>query len=223
MSTQHITQHELVGMIDHAVLKPIATLQDVQTACKLAAKYPLASICVRPCDVAAAAKLLADTQTPASTVIGFPHGTTSTAAKAAEAAQAVTDGAEELDMVLNIGRLVEGDVDFVRDDIAAVVEAAGGKCVKVIMECCYLTRDQMASACEAIISAGANFAKTSTGFGSGGATAEDVAFLRKHLPRHISIKASGGIATLADAITMLQAGASRLGTSKTQSILEEIS
>ncbi len=222
MTAQNITRDELAATIDHAVLKPTATLQDVRDACGLAAEYPLASMCVRPCDVAAAAKLLAGTRTVASTVIGFPHGTTSTAAKVAEAARAVSDGAEELDMVLNIGRLIEGDMKFVRDDIAAVVSAAGGKCVKVIMECCCLTRKQMASACDAIISAGANFAKTSTGFGAGGATVEDVAFLRKNLPAHIGVKASGGIATLADAMAMLHAGATRLGTSKTQSIMEEI-
>lgn len=222
MTLQHITQDELAAAIDHAVLRPTATLQDVRAACELAKKYPLASACVRPCDVAAAAKLLAGTRTVASTVIAFPHGTTATAAKVAEAARAAADGAEELDMVLNIGRLIEGDMNFVRDDIAAVVAAAGGRCVKVILECCFLNREQMAAACDAIITAGADFAKTSTGFGSGGATVEDVAFLRSRLPAHIGVKASGGIATLADATAMLQAGATRLGTSKTQNIMEEI-
>jgi len=217
-----ITRATLAGMIDHAVLKPTATLEDLIAACDLADRCKVAGLCVRPCDVAAAAERLAGSGVAVGTVIAFPHGTAATEIKAAEAAQAVADGADELDMVINIARLLDGDMDNVRRDIAAVVRAAKGRVVKVIMECCYLDRERKLAACQAIAAAGAHFAKTSTGFGASGARVDDVCLLRANLPAEVGVKAAGGIASLADALAMIKAGANRIGTSKTESILAGI-
>ncbi|MCK4601998.1 MAG: deoxyribose-phosphate aldolase [Phycisphaerae bacterium] len=222
MTGNNITQDALAAMIDHAILRPEATRDEMRAACALAEKYPLAAVCVRPSDVAEAASLLAGTKTAAAAVVGFPHGAATTTVKVAEAAQAVAEGAAELDMVINIGRLRSGEFDFVRDDIAAVAAAAEKRTVKVILECCYLDGEQMAAACRAAIDADAHFVKTSTGFGRCGATVESVRFLRRTVGKSMGVKAAGGIATLADALAMIDAGANRIGTSKTAQILAEL-
>ncbi|MHC4983832.1 MAG: deoxyribose-phosphate aldolase [Planctomycetota bacterium] len=222
MKAGNVSRSEMAGMIDHAFLRPEATRQDLRAACELVKSYKVGCLCVRPCDVAEAAGLLKAAGVKVATAIGFPHGSTVTTIKAAEAARAVADGADELDMAVNIGRLIGGDTGFVRADIAGVVEAAAGRTVKVILECCYLDRDQMAAGCDAAIAAGARFVKTSTGLGPSGAKVEDVRFLRWRVGEALGVKAAGGIRTLADALAMIEAGANRIGTSSTAGILDAL-
>ncbi len=217
-----ITPEKLAAMIDHSLLPPNLTLDAVADGCRLTARLKTASVCVRPADVALAAEILSGCDVAVGTVIAFPHGTTSTAAKTAETRQAIADGADELDMVLNIGRLCSGEMDFVRSDIAAVVEAADGRCVKVILECCYLHADRIVAGCNASLAAGAHFVKTSTGFGSGGATLEDVRLMRQTVGDSAGVKAAGGIRTLETAIAMIEAGATRIGATATERILAEL-
>jgi len=214
-----ISRDELARMIDHAVLKPDATADDVRTACEIAAHHRVASVFVRHCDVVRAVELLRGTDVPVGTVIAFPHGTAHGEIKPADARQAAADGADELDMVVNIARLKDGEYEYVRDEIAGVVAAAAGRIVKVILECCYLTREQMAMGCKGAEQAGAHFVKTSTGFGSHGARVEDVRFLRSCVGDRLGVKAAGGIRTLTDALSMIHAGATRIGTSSTRQIL----
>ena len=203
----------LAGMIDHTILKANATREQVERLCDEASEHGFASVCVNSCWVALAAERLADTPVKVCTVIGFPLGAMSTAGKVAEATCAVADGADELDMVINVGWLLAGDADAVRDDIAAVVTAARGRCVKVILETCLLTPEKIAEACELSVEAGATFVKTSTGFSTGGATVEDVALMRKTVGNRCKVKASGGIHNAAEAQAMVDAGADRIGTS----------
>lgn len=203
----------LAGMIDHTILKANATREQVERLCDEAAEHGFASVCVNSCWVALAAERLADTPVKVCTVIGFPLGAMSTAGKVAEATCAVADGADELDMVINVGWLLAGDADAVRDDIAAVVSAARGRCVKVILETCLLTPEKIAEACELSVEAGATFVKTSTGFSTGGATVEDVALMRRTVGDRCKVKASGGIHNAAEAQAMVDAGADRIGTS----------
>jgi len=219
MNDTRTSARQLAAMIDHAVLRPDASQDDLRTASELVTKHRVGCLCVRGCDVAAAKRLLAGSGVRLGTVIAFPHGTSSPAAKVAEAQRAVGDGADELDMVLNIGRLRDGDTAYVQDEIAAVVAAAPGRCVKVILECGYLDEQQMAKACRAAVAAGARFVKTSTGFGPRGATVEDVRLLRRHVGSDCGVKAAGGIRTLDDALAMIAAGADRIGTSSTEAIL----
>ena len=228
MTSTVMTAESLGSMIDHAVLSPTATLEDLRAGCRLAAEYNVASICVRPCDVPLATKLLGNSPVNVGTVVSFPHGCCTTEIKAAETAQAVADGADEIDMVMNFGRLIsiqtptEVCATFLRDEINAVVTAANGKCVKVILECCYLNREQIIAACKVVKDTGAKFVKTSTGFGSGGATVEDVSLMRQIVGPDFGVKPAGGIRTLSDATAMITAGANRLGTSKTKEILKEL-
>ena len=218
--------------IDHAVLHPTQTHEDLEAACKLCDQFGVASICVKPSMVARAAELLADSSVKVSTVIGFPHGGTSTAAKAAEAEQVCQDGAVELDMVVNIGRALAEDYAFVEEDIRQVVAVAAKHqaIVKVIFETGLLQNDkQKIELCGCSERAGADFVKTSTGFGfvksadgslqSTGATRDDIRLMRKHFSR--GVKASGGIRSLADAQAFIDLGASRLGTSSTESLVQE--
>lgn len=199
--------------IDHTILKANATREQVEKLCDEAAEHEFASVCVNSCWVPLCAERLAGTGVNVCTVIGFPLGAVSTAGKAAEAAAAVADGADELDMVINVGWLVAGEDDLVRDDIAAVVAAAKGRCVKVIIETCLLDDEQKARACELSVEAGATFVKTSTGFSTGGATVHDVALMAKTVAGRCKVKASGGIHTAAEAQAMIDAGADRIGTS----------
>lgn len=221
----------IVALIDHAVLAPTQTSADVRSACEMAVRLGIASVCVKPSSVALAAELLAGSQVLPSTVIGFPHGGTSRAAKVAETLRACEQGAKEVDMVVNIGRVLEGDWDYVGDDIASVVAAAESKgaITKVIFETGLLpTDDVKRKLCELSEAAGAAFVKTSTGFGfvkdaaghlvSTGATVEDITLMRATCSPAVNVKASGGIRSYQDAIRMVQAGAARLGTSATEAI-----
>ncbi|HJA66857.1 deoxyribose-phosphate aldolase [Lachnoclostridium sp. An169] len=208
-------------MIDHTLLKPEASKEQIRKLCQEAEKYGFHSVCVNSSYVYFCAQLLKDTDVKVCTVIGFPLGAASTAAKAAEARAAVDDGAEELDMVIHVGMIKSGDWDYVKQDIASVVEAAGGKAlVKVILETCLLTDEEKEKACLICKEAGADFVKTSTGFSTGGATEEDVALMRKTVGADMGVKASGGIRSIEDAQRMVQAGADRLGTSSGIAIAE---
>ena len=209
-------------MIDHTLLKPEATKEQVKKLCEEAAEYGFHSVCVNSCFVSYCADLLKDTGVKVCTVIGFPLGAMSTAGKAAEARAAVADGAEELDMVIHVGMIKSGDWDYVRQDISSVVEAAQGKAlVKVILETCLLTKEEIEKACRICLEANADYVKTSTGFSTGGATAEDVALMRRTVGDKAGVKASGGIRTLADVQAMAAAGADRIGASAGVSIMKE--
>lgn len=220
--TQPLTRAQLAGMIDHAVLSIMAGRADVAAACALARQLKVASVCVKPCHVTQAAGLLEGSGVLVSTVVSFPHGADSTSLKAKLARAAIADGAGELDMVINIGALIEGDLEGVEKDIAAVVAAAQGRYVKVILECAMLTDPKKLVGCQLALDAGACFVKTSTGFAAGGATVEDVRLLRAAVGDRAGVKAAGGIRTLAQAQAMIAAGANRLGTSSTAEILAEL-
>lgn len=204
---------ELNRMIDHTLLKANATRAQIEKLCDEALEYNFASVCVNTCWVPLAHEKLAGSEVKTCCVVGFPLGAMLTEAKAAEARLAVEAGADEVDMVINIGWLLDGEYDAVRDDIAAVVKAADGKCVKVIIEACLLTDEQKVKACELSVEAGATFVKTSTGFSAGGATVADVALMRKTVGDRCLVKAAGGIHTADEARAMVEAGADRLGCS----------
>lgn len=213
---------DYAGMIDHTLLKAEATKEQVRILCEEAKEYGFHSVCVNSSFVYYCASLLKDSDVKICTVIGFPLGAMSTAGKAAEAAAAVEDGAEELDMVIHVGMIKSGDWDYVKQDIAAVVEAAGEKAiVKVILETCLLTDEEKEKACLISKEAGAAFVKTSTGFSVGGATAEDVALMRRVVGPDMGVKASGGIRCLKDAEDMAAAGADRIGASAGIAIVKE--
>jgi deoxyribose-phosphate aldolase len=204
---------ELAPTIDHTLLKPTATGADIKKLCQEAKDYGFGAVCVQPCYVKLACSELQGTPVKVATVIGFPLGANTSETKAAEAQEAVRNGAEELDMVLNIGALKEGRFDDVSRDIEAVVKAAAGALVKVILETCYLTAEEIVRACQLAVAAGADFVKTSTGFGTAGAKADQVRLMRETVGPKIGVKASGEIRTYADAIAMIEAGASRIGAS----------
>ena len=206
-------KNEAAKLIDHTLLKAVATPEQIAKLCKEAVEYHFASVCVNPCNVAQCAKLLAGTGVDVCTVIGFPLGANTPETKAFEAKDAIANGATEVDMVINLGALKAGNYDALYNDILAVVNAANGVLVKVIIETCYLTDEEKVLACEAATNAGANFVKTSTGFGTGGATAHDVALMKASIKPGMKVKASGGIRTLEDTVTMVEAGASRIGAS----------
>ncbi len=210
---------ELARMIDHTALKANTTVSQIDELCIEAKQYNFASVCVNSSWVSRCAKNLENSEIKVCTVIGFPLGATSTESKAAEAATAIQQGAEELDMVINIGKFLDADFDFVKNDITAVVDAARGRTVKVIIEICYLNKEQIIKACQLSEKAGAHFVKTSTGFGSGGATVEAIRLMRQTVP-YLGIKASGGIRNRQDTLMMIEAGASRIGTSAGIEIVE---
>lgn len=220
-----ISKKELARFIDHTLLKPEATPEDIIRLCRQAKDFGFATVCVNPCYVSIAAEELAGCSTGVCTVVGFPLGASDPAVKAAEAAAAVRAGAAEVDMVLNIGFLKGGLKAQVQADIAGVVQAARqagpGTVVKVIVETCLLADREKVEACRLAMAGGADFVKTSTGFGTGGATVHDVALLRRTVGPGIGVKASGGIRDLATALAMLKAGANRLGTSSGVAILNE--
>lgn len=205
----------IAQMIDHTLLKPDATPQQIAQLCAEAREYGFVAVCVNPVHVAQAAVLLSGSATVVCSVAGFPLGATSTAVKVFETRQAIADGAREIDMVISIGHLKNGDTDFVLNDIRSVVDAAhtGGAICKVIIETALLTDEEKRRACILVVEAGADFVKTSTGFASGGATVADVALMRTVVGDRARIKAAGGIRTLADARAMIAAGAARIGTS----------
>lgn len=214
---------EIAKMIDHSLLRPELTTDEVIQGCEIAQKYQVASVCCRPADVPLVAQALAGSGVKASTVIGFPHGAHTTAAKVFEAEQAMRDGAEELDMVLNIGRLRSRDFDYVKRDIAAVVEVARRQrvLVKVILENAYLTDELKVIGCQLAEQAGADFVKTSTGFAPSGATLDDLALMRRSVSANVQIKAAGGVRDLDMALKVRAAGCTRFGATQTEAILEE--
>lgn len=213
---------DLARLIDHTLLKPIATRTEIEALCREAIENAFWSVCVAGAWVKTARVALHGHQVKVCAVVGFPLGNSAAAAKAAETSAAVADGADEIDMVVNIGALKSGDMAVVCDDIRAVVAAAGGRPVKVILETCYLTDGEKAAAAKAAVSAGAAFVKTSTGFGSGGATIADVALLRATVGPNVGVKASGGVRDLATAAAMVAAGATRLGTSSGVALMAEL-
>jgi len=218
------TVPELAAMIDHAVLKPTQTEHHVVDGCTVARAEHIASVCVKPFYVPMTAKLLKDSGVDTSTVIGFPHGGQSPEVKVSTASTALKDGATELDMVINIGALIDKDYATIEREVASVVGIAHANeaLVKVILETSYLDDEQKVIAAKIAAAAGADFVKTSTGFGLEGATVEDVRLLRRTVGDKLGVKASGGIRTLDDALAMIEAGASRLGTSSTSEILAEL-
>ncbi|MFE6870474.1 deoxyribose-phosphate aldolase [Kitasatospora sp. NPDC057692] len=211
-------------MIDHSLLRPELTTNDLLEGCALAARYDVASVCVKPVDVARAAKELTGTGVLVGTVVGFPHGSSVTAVKVAEARAALADGAHELDMVLCIGRLRGGEDEAVGDDIHAVVQAAGEAraVVKVIFENAYLTDDEKIRACRLSDRAGADYVKTSTGFAPSGATVADIRLMRANVPPRMKVKAAGGVRTLDLLLEMVEAGATRFGATATAAILDDL-
>ena len=216
-----MTKQQLARKIDHTILKPDATFSAIRDTILYARQVEAATVCLNPAYVSLAAGLLAGSATAVCTVIGFPLGATSTWAKARETENAYLHGAREMDMVINISALKSGNLDFVYRDIAAVVDASPAP-VKVILENCYLSKEEIITGCELATKAGASFVKTSTGFGPSGATVEDVRLMRAHTPPAMKIKAAGGIASLADAMAMLDAGADRLGLIRTAALLAEL-
>lgn len=208
--------------IDHTLLKADATDDQITTLCKEAAEYEFYAVCVNSCHVSLCKQLLEDTQVKIATVVGFPLGAMSTAAKVAETDDACRNGAEEIDMVINIGKLKSGNTQYVEDDIRAVCEKAKlhGASVKVILETCLLTKDEIVQCCNLAKEAGALFVKTSTGFSTSGASKEDVSLMRDSVPSFMKVKASGGIRDYETAIEMISAGADRIGTSAGIKIIE---
>lgn len=220
LDSQTITYEQLAKVIDHSLLRPELNREDTIRGCELAARYHVASVCVKPCYVRLAAEVLRGTDVAVGTVVGFPHGNSVTAVKVAEALQALEDGATELDMVLNIGELRSGNYDFVRDEIRAIVTAAKGHIVKVILENAYLTDEQKVIGCQLSEQAGAHFVKTSTGFAPSGATVEDVRLMRRSVGPRVQVKAAGGIRTLDAILEIIDAGATRVGATATAAILD---
>ena len=217
------TYLDISKMIDHSLLNPVMTDAELEAGCRLAREYDVASACVKPYYARRCAELLAGSAVAASTVIGFPHGGHKTAVKLAEARQALDDGATELDMVVNIGKALSGDWAFVREDIQAVAQAthAAGAIVKVIFENCYLQDAHKIRLCEICADLGADFVKTSTGYGSGGATLEDLKLMRRHSPPNVRIKAAGGVRTLDALLEVRSIGVSRSGATRTAGMLDE--
>ena len=215
---------ELARIIDHTLLKPFATVTDIDTLCEEAKRYDFWSVCVNPIHVKQAARVLKGSNTLVCSVVSFPLGCTTTGGKLMEARTAITDGAREIDMVSNIGALKSGDTAAYFADINEVAAFCGRSetLLKVIVECCYLTDEEKVKGARLAEQAGANFVKTSTGFGTGGATAADVALLRRSLSNRTGVKAAGGIGTLAKAMEMVKAGADRIGTSSGTRIIEEL-
>jgi deoxyribose-phosphate aldolase len=212
---------ELAGMIDHTVLKPEASEEQVKSICEEALKYNFASVCINPGRVALVANLLGGSNVKVCTVIGFPLGANTSSVKAFETSEAIREGAQEIDMVINIGKLKDKAYDYVREDIKAVVDAAKGKALtKVIIETCLLTDEEKVVACKLAKEAGADFVKTSTGFSKGGATYEDIKLMRETVGSEMGVKASGGVRNYQDAARMVEAGASRIGASASIAICE---
>lgn len=215
-----ITKKQLSKMIDHTNLKPDATQQDIINLCKEAKKYGFCAVCISPMYVSLAHELLKDTDVKVDSVAGFPLGYTFTKVKAFETKELIDSGADEIDMVINLVALKQKNYSLVLDDIKAVVKAAKGKTVKVILETCYLTDKQIIKACKLSKEAGAHFVKTSTGFGPSGAKVEHVKLMRETVGEKMGVKAAGGIRTFNDAIRFIKAGANRIGTSSGVAIIE---
>ncbi len=215
------TREQVAKTIDHAVLKPDQTDADLEQNAKMCIENHVFSMCVKPCDVKRAAALLKGSDVKVSCVLSFPHGADATSVKAFQAKQAIDDGTDEIDMVMNIGKLLSGDYNYVLEDIKAVVEVAHahGVLVKVIQESGFLSPEQIAKACELSYQAGADFVKTSTGFGPGGAKSEYIDIMLKTVGSKMKVKASGGIRNWETAVAFLEQGADRLGIGSTEAVL----
>jgi deoxyribose-phosphate aldolase len=217
------TYDQIAKMIDHSLLNPVLTDDELEDGCRIALQYNVASVCIKPYYLRRCAELLADSTVAPSTVIGFPHGGHSTAIKVAEAEQALGDGGTELDMVANVGKVLSGDWDYVRRDLGAVIARAhqAGAKVKVIFENCFLRDEHKIRLCEICGELNADWVKTSTGFGTGGATLDDLRLMRRHAPPHVQVKAAGGIRTFAALLEVRAVGATRCGATRTVEMLGE--
>lgn len=214
-------KEELAKMIDHTILKPQATKESIENLCKEALEYKFASVCINPTNIELAAKMLKGSEVKVCTVIGFPLGANTTEVKVFETKDAIAKGANEVDMVINIGKLKDKDYDYVQKDIKSVVEAADKKAVtKVIIETCLLTDDEKIMACKLAKDAGADFVKTSTGFSTGGATPADIKLMRETVGPDMGVKASGGVRSIEDAEAVIKNGATRIGASSSIEIVE---
>jgi deoxyribose-phosphate aldolase len=223
LSIEHLTERDIAKTIDHSLLRPELDDTFIEDGCRLAARYDVASVCVRPVDVRRAAELLRGSDVAVGTTVGFPHGNHRTEVKVLEARQALADGATELDMVLRIGALKSGRDDDVLDDVRAVVDVghAAGAIVKVIFENAYLTDDEKIRACRITAAAGGDFVKTSTGFAATGATHDDLRLMRANTPAHIQVKAAGGVRTLDALLEVMALGVTRIGATATETIIED--
>jgi deoxyribose-phosphate aldolase len=217
------TYEQIAKMIDHSLLNPVMTDEQLEEGCQVALDYDVASVCIKPYYLKRCAEILAGSTVKSSTTIGFPHGGHTTAIKVTEAEQALDDGCQELDMVVNIGKVLSGDWDFVQADIKAVVDVAHarGQMVKVIFENYYLEDDHKIRLCEICGEVGADFVKTSTGYADGGATIEDLKLMREYSPPHVQVKAAGGVRSLDKLLEVRSLGVTRVGASRTVDILEE--
>lgn len=217
------TYPQLAKMIDHSILQPTSTQAELESGCELALAYDVASVCILPYYLKRCAEILAGSTVVPSCTIGFPHGGHTTVIKAAEAKQGIIDGGQELDMVVNISKVLSGDWNYVRTDIEAVIDtahAAGAK-VKVIFENCYLKDEHKIKLCQICGELKADWVKTSTGYGTSGATIEDLVLMRKHSPASVQVKAAGGVRDLDTLLKIRETGATRCGASKTKEILDE--
>ena len=222
METKDIPYKQIAKTLDHALLKPEMTEADVIAGCSMAVKYDIAAVSVKPCYLPLVVKELERSKVAAGTVVSFPHGHSTPAVKVYEAINGVENGAVELDIVMNIGALRSKAYDYISDEIGAIVQAVGDQAlVKVILENHYLDQDEIIKACQILEDAGVDFVKTATGYADSGATVEDIQLMRKTVNPKIRVKAAGGIRTLADVLAVIDAGAARVGTSATESILEE--
>jgi deoxyribose-phosphate aldolase len=217
------TYSDIAGMIDHSLLNPTLTSTELEQGCQVALDYEVASVCILPYYLAHCAETLRGSKVKASTTIGFPHGGHTTAIKVAEAQRALADGGQELDMVVNISAVRSGNWAYVRDDIKAVIDVthAAGQKVKVIFENCYLDDAQKIRLCEICSELGADWVKTSTGYGSGGATMEDLALMRKHAAPSVQVKAAGGVRDLDTLLKVRALGVTRCGASRTAAMLDD--
>lgn len=223
LDIHNLTYEQIAKVIDHSLLRPELTEAETIAGCELALRYHVATVCVKPCYVPLAAQILAGSDVLVSTVVGFPHGGNTTHAKVFEAREAITQGARELDMVLNIGQLRSGNHDVVRDDVRAVVEEAhaSGVKVKVILENAYLSDEEKVIACRLCEEAGADWVKTSTGFAPSGATIADLKLMRASVGPQVQVKAAGGVRTLDALLDVMEAGCSRSGATATAAMLDE--
>lgn len=222
LTVHDVTYEEVAGTIDHSLLKPELTIQQVLDGCDLADEYQVVSVCVRPGDVPMVADRLSESTVAVGTVVGFPHGSSATVTKVFEAEQAMSDGAVELDMVLNIGWLISGEHEKVESDIKGVVEAAGSDAlVKVILENAYLTDDQKVAGCQLVEAAGGHYVKTSTGYAPTGATIADLKLMRASVGPQVKVKAAAGVRTLDALLAVMEAGATRCGATQTAAMLDD--
>lgn len=211
-------KREILKRLDHTLLKQTATWEQIKKICDDGMEYQTASVCIPPCFVKQANEYVKD-KVAVCTVIGFPNGNMTTASKVFETKDAVQNGADEIDMVINIGDVKAGDYDKVLEEIKAIKEACQGRLLKVIIETCLLSEDEKVRMCQVVTESGADYIKTSTGFSTGGATFEDVALMRKHVGTHVKVKAAGGISSVADGEKFIELGADRLGTSRLIALL----